>query len=94
MDKLLFNFLKSLEYDEEDIENLCMISPELEYVSGERAIECAKAVVDAGFPKEDIGGLIFSNPGFLANDPHSLQNTLKKIDGNIEERLKEDPFLI
>ena len=94
MDELLFKFLKSLEFDEEDIENLCMIAPELEYVSGERAIECAKAVVDAGFPKVDIDGLIFTNPGFLANDPETIKQKLKEIEGDLEEQLKADPFLI
>lgn len=94
MSELLYNFLKSFDFDDEDIENLCLLAPELEIIDGERAIECAKTVVDAGYPKIDIDGLIFSNPGFLANDPDSLKEKLKKLGEQVEEKLKADPFLI
>ncbi len=94
MDEKLYDFLRDLDFTEEDISELCSFTPGLEIISFERAEKNIKAVVSSGFPKEDIDGLIFSNPGFLCNDPDYLKEKLKTLGKNVEEALKNDPMQI
>lgn len=94
MDKKLYNYLISLDFDDDDISELVSQVPGLEIISFERAIKNINAVVDKGYPKEDIDFLISANPGFLCNDVNYLNQILDSLGEDIEEKLKEDPFLI
>ena len=94
MDKELFNYIKSFGFEDEDVEDFCSREPALEIIDCSRAKACVEAVVEAGYPRIDIDGLIFTNPGFLTNDPRDLKIKLITLGANIEEKLKEDPFLI
>lgn len=94
MDKKLEMYLKSLFFDEEDIENFEILCPALEFISSENAFKCIKAVVNSGFPESEIDSLIFSNPGFLTKNPEEIKKILSKVSGDIEEILKANPDLI
>ena len=94
MDKNFEAYLKSLDFDDEDIENFCILVPSLEYVEYQQALDCIEAVVKAGYPKDDIDSLIFSNPGFLVCDPKYIANKLAALGDDVEAKLKADPTLI
>ncbi len=94
MDKKLKNYLLKLGFADDEIEQLCQQAPGLEIIDSERAFKNIAIVISYGYPKVDIDSLIFSNPGFLCNAPDDLDKTLKSFDGEIEDLLKSDPFLI
>ena len=94
MDKLFFKYLTNLGFETSDINELVEIVPGLDIISYNRVYDNVQAVVDAGFPEIDIDGLIFANPGFLCNDPEYLRAKLVSIGGDIEEKLKDNPYII
>ena len=94
MDNKLKNYLIKLGFSNDEIKRFCSQQPGLEMIAAERAFKNIATVVSFGYPKIDIDGLIFSNPGFLCNDPTELLNLLQSLNGNVEELLKADPFLI
>ena len=60
MDKNFEAYLKSLDFDDEDIENFCILVPSLEYIELDQALACIDEVVKAGYPKDDIMNFISS----------------------------------
>ena len=94
MDKKLKSYLLKLGFIDDDIRELCNQVPGLEIIDSERAFKNIATVVAYGYPEIDIDSLIFSNPGFLCNDPDDLNETLKSLNGEIEDLLKSNPFLI
>ena len=94
MDQDLVLYLKSLDFSEEDIEFLTEKTPALITTPYECAMDNIMQVVSKGFPMEDIDMLIFANPNFLTISPEELSESLAKISGDIEEQLKNNPFLI
>ena len=93
MDKELYDYLTKIGYADYDIEFLCQICRGLNDVSAERAMANIAAVVRAGYPEDDIDGLIAMNPDFLLNDPVETAQKLAYLD-NVEEALKDNPELI
>lgn len=94
MDKELNMYLKRLDFTNDDINEICSIAPGLDIIDSERAFKNISVVVQYGYPEVDIDSLIFSNPAFMCNDPEYLKVKLSKLGGDIEEKLKADPFLI
>lgn len=94
MDKNLYLFLRSLDLQDEDISSLTDICQGLDLVDEEKALLCAKAIVDAGYPECDLDSLICLNPGILLYDPSELTIKLQSFDGNIEDILKNNPNII
>ena len=94
MDKELYQYLLSLNFEDDDIKFLCAICPGLEIISAERAFENIAIVISYGYPEEDIDGLISANPSFLLNVPEHLNEALAKLGEDIEEKLKNNPDLI
>ena len=54
------------------------------------------AIVSMGFPADDICYIISQNPAFLCRNTQELQQNLINIakNGDLEDQLKNDPFLI
>lgn len=94
MDKELKDLLNKLTIDDEDIEQLIAICPGLEVVDWDKAGACIKIVVESGYPMSDISSLIYINPSFMLYEPRDLKIKIDALDGDIEELLKIDPFLI
>lgn len=94
MDKNLYLFLKSLELQDEDINSLTDICQGLDFVDEEKALLCAKTIVDAGYPECDLDSLICLNPGILLYDPNELKIKLQSFNGDIEDILKNNPNII
>ena len=92
-DKLKY-YLNSLGFENEDIENLLNICPALADIDFDFAFKNIYSVVQKGYPIEEIDSIIAVNPAFLTADNKTLEKDLKAISGNIEEALKNDPFLI
>lgn len=97
MDKIIYDFLKELKFDDGEIETLVSIAPTLEELSVAEAEENMNAVISFGYPVSDITYLISQNPGFLCRNITDLVNNLKAITlqySDVEEALKNDPYLI
>ena len=94
MDKKVENFLINMDFTKEDIRELLSVAPGLGNISYEWFADCIEAVTDAGYPQADIDSLIFSNPTFLTQSPEFLKCELSSIGGDIEEKLKQNPYLI
>ncbi len=93
MDQALYDYLMKIGYADYDIDFLCGVCPGLENVSSERAFANINTVIQAGYPAEDIDGLIAMNPDFLLNDPVETTQKLAYLD-DVEEALKDNPELI
>lgn len=94
MDEELKNYLLKLGFSLDEIDELCSRAMGLGIIDSKRAFKNIALVVHYGYPEVDIDGLIFTNPAFLCNSPDDLNMTLKSLDGDIEELLKANPFLI
>lgn len=94
MKKELYDFLISLNYEDEDIKQLEKQSPALGTLSLESAIDAINLVIEAGFPKCDIDILITLNPAFLTRDLNYLYEELYMLGDDIETKLKDNPYLI
>jgi len=92
-EKLKYYFI-TLGFEKEDIENLISICPALVDIDYDFAMNNIMAVVKKGFPVEDIDAIIAANPAFLTADNQTLVADLAAISGDIEQALKDDPFLI
>lgn len=79
---------------EEEYQELLTICPNLEIIDAARAIKNISLLEQFGFPSSDIDSLILTNPDFLLNDPKWLAETLLKLNGDVEVKIKENPFLI
>lgn len=94
MDNNLCLYLKSLDLQDEDIEVLLSQCPNLDFIDGNNALLCVDIIIQAGYPKEDIDSLICINPKILTYNPEELIKTLSSFSGNIEQILKDNPFII
>jgi len=91
------DLLKSLDVTEEDYMELLQICPGLEIADNDKMMACVDVVVKYGYPKEDLDSLILINPSFLMWEPKDLENRIKHIMlicDNLEDKLKEDPYII
>lgn len=97
MKKSLNNLLNNLNFSNDEIENLVSIAPVLDTISIECATTNLNLLVAYNYPADDLSYLIAMNPGFLCRDAIELRNDLEQISidyDNVEEALKNDPFLI
>ncbi|MBQ8468207.1 MAG: hypothetical protein IJ542_00435 [Clostridia bacterium] len=94
LDDRLKYYLVSLGFKPEDIENLISVCPALVDIDFDFAFDNISEVVKRGFPIEDIDAIIAVNPTFLTADKQTLITDLNAISGDIEQALKDDPFLI
>ena len=94
LDEKLKYYLLTLGFEKEDIENLISICPALVDIDYDFAMDNIMTVAKKGFPIEDIDAIIAVNPAFLVADKQMLVSNLNAISGNIEQALKDDPFLI
>lgn len=97
MDNRIFDFLKMLKFNNDEISTLIEIAPVLEETSAEAAAKNIDAIAYYGYPIEDITYLISQNPSFLTRNFNDLVEDLQKIQqayGDVEEALKINPHLI
>ena len=97
MDSQIYEFLKTLKFNDNEIYLLLDIAPTLAEISAEEAAKNIEAVACFGYPADDITYLISQNPAFLCRNFNDLVEDLQKIKtefGDIEEALKNNPNLI
>ncbi len=58
------------------------------------ATECINLLCKYGYPKNEIRDLILVNPQILLYSPATLGSKLEELGDDIENKLKDDPFLI
>jgi hypothetical protein len=94
MDKKLITIFNEFGIMGDEIENLIQLCPGLQIVDASKVYKCINILINAGFPKDDVSSLIYINPSFMMYQPVDLDEKLKSIGGDIEEKLKNDPFII
>lgn len=97
MDNQIYNFFKELKFSDAEIENLLEIAPAIAETPTSDIIDNMTIVVRFGFPADDIGSLIALNPAFLCRNIDELTSDLVELSktcDDIEEALKNDPYLI
>lgn len=97
MDNTIYEYLKILKFNDDEIATLLEIAPVLEETSAEDAAKNIDAIEHFGYPIDDITYLISQNPVFLTRNFNDLVEDLQKIQsvyGDIEEALKNNPHLI
>lgn len=97
MNKSLNNLLHNLNFSSGEIENLVSIAPVLDTISIENVTTNLNLLVAYNYPADDLTYLIAINPGFLCRNSNELKQDLEQLSidyNNIEEALKNDPFLI
>ncbi len=97
MDNRIYDFLKMLKFNDDEIATLIDITPVLEETSAEDAAKNIDALANFGYPIEDITFIISQNPAFLTRNFNDLVEDLQKIQntyGDVEEALKYNPHLI
>lgn len=94
MDKELKEFLLSLEITEKQIETMKSNFPALGLTTLEHAKENIEILEEYGYPSFDIDSLIIANPFVIIVESELLVETLDKIEDDVEEYIKNDPFFI
>lgn len=94
MDADLKFYFKSLGFSDADISNLMSMEPALNIIDYKSAMDNIMVVVSSGYPMEDIDSLIAINPSFMVLPISELRAALSRVSGNVEQALKDDPFLI
>lgn len=97
MQKQLKNFLLKLDLTEDEIKSIEEIAPMFEVTTLKEFIDDMMLLIEYGYPEEDISSLLLANPNIFVLSAESLRKELDKIkekNGDVEEALKEDPFLI
>ena len=88
------SFFKYLGVLPESIDELCGICPEIFDFDSDWVIENILLVIAYGYPKDDIFDLLAQNYGFVFTPKEELKQKLDDIEGDVEEALKMNPFLI
>ena len=97
MDSRIYDFLKILKFNDDEIATLIDIAPVLEETSAEDAAKNIDVLEHFSYPIDDITYLISQNPAFLTRNFNDLVDDLQKIQkiyGDVEEALKQNPNLI
>ncbi len=94
MTKKTLLYLKDLGLSAEDVEILLEVAPEIMDAADDDIIKNIELVISYGYPRLDIGTLIQVNPLFLIISEELLDDLLRDLGSNIEEKLKANPFLI
>ena len=97
MDNRIYEYLRMLKFNDNEITLLIEICPTLLETSAEEASKNIDALVYFGYPVEDITYIISQNPAVLTRNFNDLMEDLQKIQqdfGDIEEALKNNPNLI
>ena len=93
MNKKSLEYFKCLGLTPDDVKNILEISPEITDLDDKQIIGNIELVISFGYPKIDMGSFIQVNPTFLLLDSDTLKQILESLD-DVEESLKNDPFLI
>ena len=90
----VLTLLKPYDIDEEDFNDMKSAYEGIEFLDAERVLKNLMVLEQFGFPKSDINILLLSNPKILAYNPKILAEKLMLLGGDIETKLKSNPFLI
>lgn len=90
----VYNILTSYGLSNEEIDEIIDFCPALDIVDAERILKNIAILEQFGYPSEDMDTYILTNPKFLIYAPQELIKKLSSLGGDIEEKLKNNPYLI
>ena len=85
------SFFQNLNISRDEFQS---IKDGLDCMDLKEATRCVELLVLYGYPKTEIRDLILVNPQILLYSPTLLEEKLKTLGDDIEDKLKNDPFLI
>lgn len=97
MQQQLKDLLLQLGVTEEEMQTIVNLAPMFEDISLQEFVDSTCVLVEYGYPQEDIPALLLVNPNIFVLTKETLQAELKNIQqayGDVEEALKQNPFLI
>lgn len=97
MDKNIIKFIKTYNISDLEIADIITSAPMIEVLEYNEFIENCNLLVAYGYPKADLDVLLIANPNIFVNSPKKLEinlQDLKEEYGDIEEVLKNNPFII
>ena len=94
MTKKVVLYLKELGLSVDEVESVLNGDAGLNACLDNDIIANIELVISFGYPRSDMDVLILANPSFLLSSRETLEASLKAIKGDIEEALKENPYLI
>jgi len=94
MEISVLTLLKPYDIDEEDFNDMLSAYEGIEFLDAERVLKNLMVLEQFGFPKSDINILLISNPKILAYNPKILAEKLINLGGDVETKLKANPFLL
>ena len=97
MDEELVNYLMSLGLNKNEVKSLVNTTPLFEDLILEEFVENENLLIKYGYPEEDISALVLVNPNLFVMDSEILEDELKKLKkktGDIEDALKNGPYII
>ena len=97
MNKKIYDILKSYELSELEINDIVNISPMMDVIRYEEFAENCYMLIKYGYPDSDLDVLLLANPNLFVGSPKDLEENLiklKKEYGDIEDILKDNPFII
>ena len=94
MGKKVLNYFKDLGLTPDDVKLILESAPEILDMTDDEIIKNIELVIDYGYPRNDIGTLVQVNPSFIISSYELLDDLLRAIGDDLEEKLKDNPFLI
>ena len=85
------SFFQNLNISRDEFQS---IKDGLDCMDLKEATRCVELLVLYEYPKAEIRDLILVNPQILLYSPTLLEEKLKTLGDDIEDKLKNDPFLI
>ena len=86
--------LYSLDFNDEEIDELISFCPKLELVDAKRVSMNISLLVEHGYPECDLRELCLVNPKILVYNNKELLQKLIDLGDNIEIKIKNNPNII
>ncbi len=97
MNRNIINFIKKYDISILEINDIVNIAPMMDVLSYDEFMENVSLFTKYGYPEEDLDVLLLANPNLFVGSPKDLEEDLLKLKneyGDIEEILKQDPYII
>lgn len=91
IDEKLRNFIESLGID---IDFVWQVWPEIEQVSGEDVLEKINFLLNVGVSENTIAIIVIQNPYFLGYSLSYLEEKIHNLEGDFDEVLMNNPYLL
>lgn len=96
MDKKIIEFIQSYGISKLELQDILNMAPRMDVITFDDFMQNVASFVFYGYPKSELDFLLLSNPNLFIGNTNALKEKLVKLKelGDIEEILKENPYVI